>query len=111
MKVGKEISGEWRSAWANRLLRAAWCAQKTQGARKMDGRKGGYLYGSGCTGMMKVGGEMWAGDRRSPWDSRLLTSPPVVTEDSANRESGCRKETYLYGSGLAGLMKVSRDVV
>lgn len=30
---------EWRSTWASRLLRAAWCAQRAQRARKMNGLK------------------------------------------------------------------------
>ena len=35
MKVGREVAGEWRSAWASRLLRALWRAQSTQWEEEM----------------------------------------------------------------------------
>jgi hypothetical protein len=38
-----------------------------------------YLYGSGFTGLMKVGGEM-KGEWRSLWDSRLLRAAWLAPE-------------------------------
>jgi hypothetical protein len=47
-----------------------------------EGRKV-YLYGSGSTGLMKVGGEEGR-EWRSPWDSRLLRAALLAPEDSAS---------------------------
>jgi hypothetical protein len=54
MKVGKEVEGEWRSAWAGRELRAAWCAQRIHQAWKIGGGIEAYLYGPGSVDLTKV---------------------------------------------------------
>jgi hypothetical protein len=80
MNFSRELGGEWRSTWAISLLLAAWHAQSTQQTAMGGGREAN-LYNSVC--MMTVGGEV-AKEWRFPWNSRLLRTAQLASEDSAS---------------------------
>ena len=80
MNFSRELAGEWKSTWAISLLLAAWHDQSTQQTAMGGGREAN-LYNSVC--MMTVGGEV-AKEWRFPWNSRLLRTAQLASEDSAS---------------------------
>lgn len=69
MKVDREVAGEWRSAWAIKLLRVAWLGQEIHREEQVGGKEEANLYSVGLAGLIKV--EV-SGEWLSPLDSRLF---------------------------------------
>ena len=55
MKVGEQVRGEFKFPWDTDCLVKFNLFQRTQPSGKMSGGREAYLYGSGSTGLMKVG--------------------------------------------------------
>lgn len=71
-KVGGELAGKQRFPWnSSRIVRIAWLGLENSASREDNGGREVILFGSGVSGLMKVGGQV-AGEWKFPWDSKLL---------------------------------------
>jgi hypothetical protein len=68
------------------------------------------MYGSGFTGLMRVGREVGAG-MKVPWDCSCLEWPGLFLRTQQAGKVGGGWAAYQHGSGSAGQIKVGGEVV